>query len=244
MPVESEIIVENLTKRYGTHTAIDRLSFQLHSGERLAVFAPSGAGKTTLLLILAGLEKPDGGTCRVTPDATIVFQEPRLFPFLTVEENILLPFKVRKQILTAAIREAYKDWMAICELEAFTHHYPYQLSGGMKHKTALVRALLGEPRLLLLDEPFQSIGIEARHRLIAHIKETRPDLTLLLVTHNPDVVTQLAQSVLYFDQSCLSNGTLIPLLTPDDPQRADISNEEKPESFLWNGLHHTFLSCH
>jgi ABC-type nitrate/sulfonate/bicarbonate transport system ATPase subunit len=198
------VTVKQLNKSYGSHRVIDGLSFTLHEGERLAVFAPSGAGKTTLIKILNGLESPDSGRVEVSgANPVTIFQEPRLFPFLTVEENIYLPYKVANRSITAEVNRRYQDWMHICELEKFTKHYPYQLSGGMRQKAALVRGLLGQPRFVMMDEPFQSVNYLAKQALIAHILETLPGITILFVTHIVEEIPMLAQQVMFFTDSCL-----------------------------------------
>jgi ABC-type nitrate/sulfonate/bicarbonate transport system ATPase subunit len=178
--------VQELSKSFHGRAVIDRLSFSMAHGERLALFAPSGAGKTTLVKILTGLDAPEHGTFHLEASAAAtVFQEPRLFPFLTVEENIFLPFQARGEAISAATREEYQRWLHVCELCDATRRYPYQLSGGMKQKVSLIRALLRRPDFLILDEPFQSIGGAARQTIIDHLLACQPDISLLLITHSP-----------------------------------------------------------
>lgn len=205
MSAQPMIRVEELNKSFGSHRVIDNLTFRLAEGERMAVFAPSGAGKTTLIKILTGVEKADGGRFfLVDAEPVTLFQEPRLFPFLTVEENIFLPYKIKGKSVVGAVQHRYKTWMEVCELSGCRSYYPYQLSGGMRQKAALVRGLLGEPRLLMMDEPFQSINAVSKQTIITHIRQTLPDTSILFVTHIVEEIPLLAQTVLYFKNTCLS----------------------------------------
>lgn len=198
------VTVQNLYKTYAGQQVIAGLSFSIQEGERVALFAPSGAGKTTLISILAGLETPDSGRASVADLAPVtVFQEPRLFPFLNVEENIFLPYKIANRSVTPEVNQRYQAWLEVCELGRFVHLYPYQLSGGMRQKVSLVRGLLGMPRFVMLDEPFQSINYEAKKAIIDHILETQPQITLLFVTHIAEEVPMLAQRVMFFKDPCL-----------------------------------------
>ena len=208
----SEVIlaVNKLSKCFSGQMVIDRLSFTINQGECLAIFAPAGAGKTTLIRILSGLDTQDSGHFELFDDSPVtMFQENRLFPFMTVKENIFLPLVAQDRQITPQIQQNYQEWIDVCELGAFQDKYPYQLSGGMKQKTALIRALLQQPKFALLDEPFQSIGVKAKQTLIQHIKNACPGISLLLITHNPDEVQQLAQRVLVFEQACLTQGRQI-----------------------------------
>lgn len=198
--------VDALTKYFDAHLVIDHLSFSIRRGQRVALYAPSGAGKTTLIKILAGLETYEGGRFELIDAVPVtVFQEPRLFAYMTVEENILLPFRLHKITPSSDLWRSYQNWLQVCELGAYTHHFPWQLSGGMKQKVALIRGLLGRPSFVMMDEPFQSIGHEAKKAIIEHIKTNQPDLTLLFVTHIASEVPMLADSVLYFQEAILEH---------------------------------------
>ncbi len=201
---EDALKVDLLTKYFDGRQVINHLSFRLGHGQRMALFAPSGAGKTTLIKILAGLETYDGGRFELFDAVPItIFQEPRLFAYMTVEENILLPFRLHKISPSSDLWRYYQTWLDVCDLAAYTKHFPWQLSGGMKQKVALIRGLLGKPAFVLMDEPFQSIGLESKKRIIEHIKSMQPEITLLFVTHIADEVPLLADSVLFFQGSIL-----------------------------------------
>lgn len=209
---EEMLVVKNLNKTFGAHQVMENLSFTLLQAARMAIFAPSGAGKTTLIRLVAGLDLPDSGSITLNTHAVVtLFQEPRLFPFLTVEENIFLPFKAQGRAIAPADRQNARRWLDVCDLAPFTRYYPCQLSGGMKQKVALIRGLLGQPQLVIMDEPFQSIGADARQAIIRFLLEFNPGLTLLLVTHSTAEIQQLAQTVLVFQQPCLTHPREVPV---------------------------------
>lgn len=205
MQSDTVLKVQRLKKVYNHQVVISGLSFNMHRGQRMALFAPSGAGKTTLIRILANLESPTGGSFEIGgPQPTVIFQQPRLFPYMTLHENLLLPLQASRQPITPDTQRSYDQWLEVCELTASRELYPWQLSGGMKQKAALIRALLPHPAFVLMDEPFESIGLQSKQRIIRHILETNPQMTLLLVTHNIEEAAQLTDSVLYFQGSQLS----------------------------------------
>ncbi|MAT44716.1 MAG: polar amino acid ABC transporter ATP-binding protein [Anaerolineaceae bacterium] len=206
---EKMLIAENLTKSFGSRTVIDKLSFSLKQTERLAIIARSGAGKTTLLRIFAGLEQPDHGSAKIATNSTaFLFQEARLFPFLTVEENILLPYKAQKRSFQVEDQKALQTWLKVGGLLPFTRYYPYQLSGGMKKKTALIRALLGKPELIFMDEPFHSIDRQSVQNIVQFMSSFNANATLLLVSHNMEEINQMADTVLVFEKDNLSHPQL------------------------------------
>jgi ABC-type nitrate/sulfonate/bicarbonate transport system ATPase subunit len=204
------VTVSHLNKHFDEQAAIVDLSFSIPRGRRIAIFAPSGSGKTTLIQILARLQQPDSGNFLVDdPHPVVIFQEPRLLPHLTVEENIFLPFQVQKRPITRQVRLDYESWLEVCELKNFRQHFPHQLSGGMKQKAALVRGFLQKPVFAMLDEPFQSIGRNAKKAIIRHLLVTNPGLSILLVTHDPEEVQLLAHSTLYFRTNYLSKYSVV-----------------------------------
>jgi ABC-type nitrate/sulfonate/bicarbonate transport system ATPase subunit len=211
MKNEVMLQIEELNKAFNGIPVIEKLSLRLMKGERMALFAPSGAGKTTLMRILAGLETADRGSIAMNvKNPAVIFQEPRLFPFLTVEENIFLPFKAMKLERTDAVNERYQRWLEVCELTSCGKVYPYQLSGGMKQKVAIIRAMLPQPEFVLMDEPFQSIGFEAKKEIIDFLLDENPNLTCLFITHLPDEIPLMAHCVLVFRHQCLCQGVELP----------------------------------
>lgn len=219
------VSVSHLSKSFESQLVIDDLTFTIPTGGRTAVFAPSGAGKTTLIQILAGLQQPDEGSARVNVEhPVVIFQESRLFPYMTVEENIFLPFKLRDRAVTEETRQSFQSWLSVCGLENFSKHYPYQLSGGMKQKVSLIRGLLQNPSFIMMDEPFQSIGRDAKKVIIDDLLKSHPGMTLLLVTHDPEEVELLAQQMLYFPTAVLGRYAYVK------------TNDQKFQQFRFSGF--------
>jgi NitT/TauT family transport system ATP-binding protein len=173
--------------------ALQDVDLTVHPGEFVSLVGPSGCGKSTLLLILAGLLAPDRGDVRI--DATpvvsprrsvgLMFQTPELFPWRTVLQNVLLPVDVfgwgRKEHLERA-----RELLRLVGLERFERAHTYELSGGMQQRTALCRVLMGDPGVILMDEPFGALDEFTRERLnleLLRIWETTGK-TIVFVTHN------------------------------------------------------------
>jgi NitT/TauT family transport system ATP-binding protein len=203
------LAVENLTKRFtsakGQVTAIENLSFQTYKREFLCIIGPSGCGKSTLARILAGLERASGG--RVLLDGKpvsgpgrergMVFQAYTLFPWLTVRKNVMFGLRMNKINRAEATRQA-DEWLALVGLEKFADSYPHQLSGGMKQRVAIIRALVNRPRILLMDEPFSALDAQTRARMQAYLLEIwrKVDITVIFITHDLDEALFLADRIL------------------------------------------------
>jgi len=159
-------------------------------GEFLSLLGPSGCGKSTLLRIIAGLTPPSAGDCRLAVDHTpgrigFVFQDPTLMPWSTVLSNVLLPFRITRRA-GAAERERALAAIRAVGLSGFENSYPHQLSGGMRMRVSIARALVTDPDLLLLDEPFAALDeitrLQLNDDLLELWRERRP--TILFVTHS------------------------------------------------------------
>lgn len=201
------LTVTHLTKRYGTELppVIEDLSFAIPKGGRVTLFAPTGAGKSTLINILTGLDRIYEGNFTVAAQhPATIFQEPRLFPHMTVEENIFLPARINRSPITPALLAQYRRWLEVCELAPYTRHYPYQLSGGMKQKVSLIRGFLTGPDFVMMDEPFKSLDLRSKQAIIRHILAAYPDITLLFVTHAIEEIPLLTQSLLLFKANRLA----------------------------------------
>ena len=193
------LAVSRLNKQFNTQPVICDLSFSLKPTERLALLAPSGAGKSSLINLLSKVDTAYTGSFAVNAHNPVtIFQEPRLFPYMTVEENIFLPFRLQGKSNTAHYQQHYRHWLAVCGLASYTRHYPYQLSGGMKQKVALIRGFLTGPDLALMDEPFKSIDVQSKATIMTHLLQCYPHTAMLFVTHNPEEIPLLAHSVLVF----------------------------------------------
>jgi NitT/TauT family transport system ATP-binding protein len=186
---------------------IDNFSRDFEEGELVAFVGPSGCGKSTLLHIAAGLEIPTSGNMladenRVTgphPQRTLMFQENALYPWLTLLQNVALALELQR-IDKQEARTQAGNWLAKVNLQGFENYYPHQVSGGMRQRTALARAFIARPQVLLLDEPFGALDALTRmtlqDALRQLIREERP--TVLLVTHDVDEALFLADRILVF----------------------------------------------
>ncbi len=182
------------SRRFGSHTVLDRLDLAIAAGEFVALLGRSGSGKTTLLRTLAGLDKVTEGEAKIPTARAVVFQEPRLLPWKRVWENVLMGLDARAK----GARERALQALREVELAHREGAWPATLSGGEAQRAALARALVREPRLLLLDEPFASLDALTRirmHSLVgALLQAHRP--AVLLVTHDVDEAIAMADRVL------------------------------------------------
>jgi ABC-type nitrate/sulfonate/bicarbonate transport system ATPase subunit len=201
--VSTPLTVTKVRKRYGDTPVIGGLDIEVAPSEIVAVVGPSGCGKSTLLRLIAGLDTRFSGEIRVDdalvcgpdPRVGMVFQEPRLFPWLTLAQNVAFGLPERDG---PKARDLVRETLEVVGLSDFAGALPKQLSGGMAQRAALARALVTEPQVLLLDEPFSSLDAFTRMRLQDHLiaawKRYQP--TLVLVTHDLDEAVYLADRVI------------------------------------------------
>ena len=188
-------------KRFSTGTqALDGLSFEVALGEFVSLLGPSGCGKSTALRLAAGLLDPDAGTIAYPggkPAIGFVFQEPTLMPWADALTNARLPLDL-KHMPRGEANDRARQALARVGLRDFAHAYPRELSGGMKMRVSLARALAARPKLLLLDEPFAALDEITRHALGDDLLRLwREDgLTVLFVTHSVGESSYLSQRVL------------------------------------------------
>lgn len=191
--------ITGLHHAYGVTEVLHDVSLHLHAGELLALVGPSGCGKTTLLHLAAGLLPLQGGTLRrAVPRPAMLFQQPRLLPWQRTVDNIGIALRAQG-VPRAQARERARALAHELGLdERALHAYPHELSGGMQSRAALARALLLEPALLLLDEPFSALDVGLRAQLHAllldHVQRRRT--AVLLITHDLMEAVRLADSVL------------------------------------------------
>lgn len=194
---DSALRLEGVSHSFGAVGVLEDIHLEIGRGEFVAVVGPSGCGKTTLLNLLSGFYKPTYGAVERNGTARMVYQSDGLFPWLTVAENIRLGLrqindeKERKQQLS--------NLMSLIRLDGFSDHYPHQLSGGMRQRVELARALAGDTDTLLMDEPFSSLDYQTRLRmrrmLVRVLAEEQQPRTVVLVTHDIEEAAQLADRV-------------------------------------------------
>lgn len=172
-----KICLDRVSMAFGEKTIFTDLSLSFASPGQYALLGPSGRGKTTLLRLIAGLEKPVSGSISVPQDARIsfCFQEDRLLPWKTVLENVAL---------ACGDAETAKRWIARVGLSGEENSYPASLSGGMKRRASLARALAYDAPILLMDEPFRALDDATHAKMLTLVREAAKDKLLILVTHD------------------------------------------------------------
>ncbi|WZL73270.1 ABC transporter ATP-binding protein SaoA [Clostridiaceae bacterium 35-E11] len=187
------------------HKVLENISLDVKEGEFVTLLGPSGCGKTTLLTIVAGFQKADSGQIllegkKVTkpgPDRGFVFQNYALFPWMNVKENILFPMKQGK--MPKSEREnRLEALLKLAHLEGKEKLYPHQMSGGMKQRTAVIRALATKPDVLLMDEPLGALDFQMRQNLQTELENIwiNDRTTVLMVTHDVDEAVYLSDRVI------------------------------------------------
>jgi ABC-type nitrate/sulfonate/bicarbonate transport system ATPase subunit len=185
---------------FGPTSVVRGFNLEAAPGEFIAIVGPSGCGKTTLLNILSGYLAPTSGTITRRGNARMVYQQDGLFPWKTVGENIALG--LRHCANRSQMRRELSAMMALIGLEGFDDHYPHQLSGGMRQRVELARALAGDTDILLMDEPFSALDyitrLKMRRELALMLREA--PRTAVLVTHDIEEAAQLADRVVVLSE--------------------------------------------
>jgi ABC-type nitrate/sulfonate/bicarbonate transport system ATPase subunit len=194
--IDKPLRIEQGSVRFGAVEVFRDLSLEISRGEFVAVVGPSGCGKTTLLNLFSGFLKPTSGVVACSGRVRTVYQHDSLFPWQTAAQNIAMGLR---DLSSEAERDRQLQKMLhLINLEDFAAHYPHQLSGGMRQRVELARALAGATDILLLDEPFSSLDYLTRLRLrreLARMLEELPR-TVVLVTHDIEEAAQLADRIL------------------------------------------------
>ena len=200
--------VSNVCKRFGhgpqVKLVLDQVSFDLHGGEFLALVGSSGSGKSTVMRLIAGLDRPTGGSISIDgqpvrrpgSDRGMVFQKYSLYPWLTAAENVAFGMELQQRP-RQEIRERTAYFLEVVGLADVARSLPRELSGGMQQRVAIARALAAEPKVLLLDEPFGSLDIQIRESMqeFLHQLWRQTGLTALLITHDLEEALLLAGQV-------------------------------------------------
>jgi sulfate/thiosulfate transport system ATP-binding protein len=217
------ISIKNVSKAFGSFSAVHDVSLEVPDGSLLALLGPSGSGKTTLLRIIAGLEVADSGsvinegediTQQSARDRKVgfVFQHYALFRHMTVAENIGYGLRVRKTP-KAKTKERVEELLELIKLKGLQDRYPGQLSGGQRQRVALARALAARPKVLLLDEPFGALDAKVRQELRVWLRRLHDEIhvTSIFVTHDQEEAFEMADQVVVMNQ-----GRIEQIGTPDE----------------------------
>jgi NitT/TauT family transport system ATP-binding protein len=235
----SKLAIDNVSKSFqsasGKVLALDRVSLNVAEGEFVCLVGASGCGKSTLLNIIAGLEKPDSGTVfadgkPVTQpgrERLVMFQEPALFPWLDVLGNVLFGLKLKPNLTNKDRRDVAKYYLELVGLSRFEHANIHELSGGMKQRVSLARALAPNPRVLLMDEPFAALDALTREQLYGDIQQIWQSRrkTIVFVTHNVREAACLGDRVLVFSPhpGRIQEEFLVKLPRPRDINSVDLA---------------------
>ncbi|HAX76076.1 MAG TPA: sulfate ABC transporter ATP-binding protein [Cyanobacteria bacterium UBA11372] len=206
------IVVENVSKQFGSFQAVDDVSLKIKSGSLVALLGPSGSGKSTLLRLIAGLEIPDSGRILLTgKDSTnqsvqernigFVFQHYALFKHMTVRQNIAFGLEIRKGA-KGKTKGRVEELLELVQLSGLGDRYPSQLSGGQRQRVALARALAVEPKVLLLDEPFGALDAKVRKDLRAWLRRLHDEVhvTTVFVTHDQEEAMEVSDEIVVMNK--------------------------------------------
>ena len=209
------IVVESVSKQFGSFKAVDNVSLEIKSGSLVALLGPSGSGKSTLLRLISGLELPDTGRILLTgKDATyqsvqernigFVFQHYALFKHLTVRQNIAFGLEIRKAPKNK-VKNRVSELLELVQLSGLGDRYPSQLSGGQRQRVALARALAVEPEVLLLDEPFGALDAKVRKDLRAWLRRLHDEVhvTTVFVTHDQEEAMEVTDEVVVMNKGAV-----------------------------------------
>ena len=227
------IDIRNVSKKFGNFAALRGVSFEVRPGELVALLGPSGCGKTTLLRIVAGLESPDAGTVLFDgEDATnrkagerrvgFVFQHYALFRHMSVFENVAFGLRVRPKAHRPSnqqISEKVTNLLKLVQLDYLGDRYPSQLSGGQRQRIALARAILADPRVLILDDATSSVDPTKEHEIREAMAEVMQGRTTIVIAHRPATIA-LADRVILLDEGrIVAEGTHDQLLAENERYR-------------------------
>ena len=234
------IRIADLQKRYMTRSgepvhALSDINLDIRENEFVSIVGPSGCGKTTLLRILAGLERASSGIIQCDGvqiagprlDVGIVFQQATLLPWNTVLNNVLLPAQLKGDRSPAAEKRA-KDLLAFMGLQDFASKYPFELSGGMQQRVAICRALMREPRILLMDEPFGALDAMTRESMNLELMRVCAEqrITVVFITHS------IPEAVLLGDRVVVMSprpGRISEIIEVDDPRPRSLHTMATPK---------------
>lgn len=222
------IEVVNVYKSFNGLQILNGVTFSLREGEILCILGPSGCGKTTLFRLIAGLLQPDQGTARCNTSYGYVFQDLRLLPWLTVKQNVGLPFRLRRQHVQ---QEKIHALLSSLGLEEYTDYPIEELSGGMQQRVAIARAVVLDPQVLLLDEPFRGLGLLSRESIendVLKIYE-KSQKSILMVSHEIEEAVRLADRMIILSDKPTTISGIMEVPRRDIPKPRDIYSDEFTE---------------
>ena len=203
--IELQGVSKTYRTRDGDIPSLRPIDFTVGEGEFVVIVGPSGCGKTTLLKMLAGLLTPSGGEVRIEGKSItkphsnigIVFQTALLLPWRSVFSNVMMPVEI-KGLPRAAYEQRARDLLRLTGLQGFESKYPWQLSGGMQQRVAICRALVHDPKLMLMDEPFGALDAMTREKMNVELQRIQGETgkTVLLITHSIPEAVFLADRVM------------------------------------------------
>jgi spermidine/putrescine transport system ATP-binding protein len=219
----ADVTLDHVTKRFGDFIAVDDLSLAVADGEFFSLLGPSGCGKTTTLRMIGGFEEVSAGTIRVGDtditdlppfkrETNTVFQNYALFPHLNVFENIAFGLR-RRKVPTGEIRHQVASMLKLVELPGYESRKPSQLSGGQQQRIALARALVNNPRVLLLDEPLGALDLKLRKQMQVELKRIQSEIgiTFVFVTHDQEEAMTMSNRI-----AVMRHGKIEQLGTPEE----------------------------
>jgi NitT/TauT family transport system ATP-binding protein len=231
----AKLEIADLSMRFGSLEALRGIDVAIGAGEFMAIVGPSGCGKTTLLRIVAGLERASGGAVRLDgrvvtepgPDRGFVFQTDNLLPWRSVLANAMIGLEIAGQS-GPAVRQRILDLLRLVGLQGFEGYYPRQLSGGMRQRVNLARALAVDPEILLMDEPFSALDAQTREIMQTELLRIWDEgrKTVLFVTHQIDEAVYLADRVLVLARR---PGRIQEIVSVELPRPRPLSVKRTPE---------------
>jgi ABC-type nitrate/sulfonate/bicarbonate transport system ATPase subunit len=220
--MSATVVVHGLTRSFGRTLALREVSIDFGAATRTAVIGPSGSGKSSLLQIVAGLDTGYLGSVDVQPARPrlgYAFQEPRLLPWLSARDNIAFPL-VAARWARPQIADRVSELLHLVDLTEAGSDYPRALSGGMRQRVSLARALATRPGLVLLDEPLSAVDEEQAEHLCAWVRRETESMgaTLIVVTHRLREAALLADRAVLLDRGRVVGDVTFPRLEPGDPE--------------------------
>lgn len=223
----AQIALENITKRFGTVTALDNVNLTVKDGEFFVLLGASGAGKSTTINIISGIENPDSGKVWLDEgDVTGAFPQDRniatafesyaLYPHFTVYQNLMFPLEAprRKRTYSKESRDMrVREVAAMLGIDELLHRYPRELSGGQKQRVALGRTLVRKPKAYLLDEPIAHLDAKLRHRMRSELKKIQQEMGITTLYATPDQLEALSMGDTI---AVMNQGKVEQIGTPDD----------------------------